>query len=339
MKFILKKASRFRVLTAGILLLAGVFGNEAMAQTWTGYTYATVPSDSAVKGLKRIDKQIAHATDGKVDIKMHLGGTLHIKVSNITQAVGAGVVQFATDGFFLGNVPIGGILRLPFLINNDTQWNAASEVMKPYMKQGFARQGVIYLGGYRYPMNTIFTTFPIKSLADLSGHKIRVSSPQQAYFVKQFGATPVQLSGAEVPTALERNVIEGVITASAGGAKKWHDMLKYNYRLGVSYFNSAIIANKVRFDQLSPKTQATIRRIVQSQGKKITKDFESDESVQMNAQKSDGMVIVNASDADVAKARSVMESYWKKWAKHHGSKFSTALNKVEHAIKSAQSGT
>ena len=58
------------------------------------------------------------------------------------------------------------------------------------------------------------------------------------------------LGAPEVPSALDRSVVDGVLTASTGGGNIWKDLLKFNYRLGINYFNSVVIVNKERFGKL-----------------------------------------------------------------------------------------
>lgn len=302
------------------------------AKDWVGYTYSSVATTAAVKGMKRITERVAKETNGELGIKLHLGKTLQIKSSDITQATGDGVVQFAADFFFSGNVPIARVLNLPMLIENDTEWAKAYAAMKPTLEQAFAKQGVVLLGGYRYPKQVIFTTFKIASLEDLSGHKIRVTSPEQGQFIKEFGGAPITLSGSEVPTSLERGVIEGVLTASAGGAKKWHEFLPYNYRFAVNYGNSMIIANADAFKALSQKSQAALRRIVAEEGETISAEFIKDEAVQMGKQASKGMKIVEVAAGDAATARKKLTPFWESWAKKNGPEYEAALKRVRAAI-------
>lgn len=314
------------------LVLASTVSCTALATEWTAYTYSAVSTTAAVKGMKRIVEQVEKATDGNLTIKLHLGKTLQIKSSDITQSVGDGVVDFAADYFFSGNVPIARVLNLPMLIENDDQWNKAYAAMEPTLAQAFAKQGTVLLGGYRYPKQVIFTTFKIDSLQDLAGHKIRVTSPEQGEFIKAFGGAPITLSGSEVPTALERGVIEGVLTASAGGAKRWHEFLPFNYRFPVNYGNSMIIANAKAFDALSAKDRAALRQIVAKEGELISAEFTEDESIQMKAQAGKGMKIIELNDKDLALARQKLAPYWESWAKANGPEYEAALKSVRAAI-------
>ncbi|MCB1398695.1 MAG: TRAP transporter substrate-binding protein DctP [Rhodobacteraceae bacterium] len=304
----------------------------AQAEEWTAYTYSSVSTTAAVKGMNRIAERVAEETGSDLTIELHLGKTLQIASSDITQAVGDGVVDFAADFFFSGNVPLARVLNLPMLIENDDEWAKAYAAMEPALVEAFGEQGVVLLGGYRYPEQTIFTTFEIDGLDDLNGHKIRVTSPEQGKFIEEFGGAPITLSGSDVPTSLERGVIEGVLTASAGGAKNWHEFLPYNYRFSVNYGNSMIIANADAFEALSEETQATLRKIVAEEGPATTAEFTEDEGVQMKSQAEAGMTIVQAADGDADAARAKLTPFWEAWAKENGPEYEAALQAVREAI-------
>ncbi len=323
---------RFSHASLAAALASTLFYGQAQAADWTAYTYSSVSTTAAVKGMERITEGVEQETVGELSMTLHLGKTLQIASSDITQAVGDGIVDFAADLFFSGNVPIGRVLSLPMLIENEEEWEKASTVMEPYLDEGFAEQGVTFLGSYRYPQQTIFTTFEINSPEDLENQKIRVTSPEQGAFVEAFGGSAITLSGSEVPTALERGVIDGVLTASAGGAKNWHEFLPYNYRLPVNYAYSAIVANSGAYESLSESAQDTLDTIVDEEGPKITEEFNQDEEVQKEAQSEAGMTIVEANADEMANARETLAPFWEEWAKEAGPEYEEALNEVREAI-------
>ncbi|WP_425072123.1 TRAP transporter substrate-binding protein DctP [Sagittula sp. S175] len=318
----------FKTLSAAALIAASA--TLAHAEEWTAYTYSSVSTTAAVKGMQRIVNRAA--TEADLTIDLHLGKTLQIASADITQAVGDGVVDMAADFFFSGSVPLARVLNLPMLIENDAQWAKAYAAMEPTLVEAFAGQGVVLLGSYRYPEQTIFTTFEVTSLADLDGHKIRVTSPEQGKFVETFGGAPITLSGSEVPTSLERGVIEGVLTASAGGAKNWHEFLPYNYRFAVNYGNSMIIANADSFAALSEDAQAALRGIVAEEGPKTTEEFLEDEGVQKASQAEAGMTLVDSAEGDVAMATEKLAPFWEAWAEENGPEYVEALATVRAAI-------
>lgn len=321
---------KLTTLGASALLMASTA--VAHADNWTAYTYSSVSTTSAVKGMNRIADRVAEETGGDLEITLHLGKTLQIASADITQAVGDGIVDMAADFFFSGNVPIARVLNLPMLIENDEEWDKAYAAIEPVLVEAFAEQNVVLLGGYRYPEQTIFTTFEIDELSDLEGHKIRVTSPEQGHFIEEFGGAAITLSGSEVPTSLERGVIEGVLTASAGGAKNWHEFLPYNYRFAVNYGNSMIIANADSFEALSPETQETLRAIVAEEGPATTAAFLEDEEAQKASQSEAGMTLVEEAEGDADMARERLAPFWEEWAEQNGPEYVEALQTVRDAI-------
>src|SRR5262245_32639149 len=83
-----------------------------VATTWNAYTYTPAATLAPARGLARIAEGIDKATGGALKIKIHLGGSLPIGASDIANALSDNVVQLGDDGFFHGNLPITGILRL-----------------------------------------------------------------------------------------------------------------------------------------------------------------------------------------------------------------------------------
>lgn len=324
-----RRMSAFLLITLALAFVA----NPVFAKVrWTAYTYVSVANSAAGKGLNEMISSIEKDTGGDFKIALNLGGTLHIKAANITQAVADGIVDMASDYFYLGNVPIGGVLSLPMLVRTEDEWQKAIKVMEPYLKEAFEAQGLVYLGLYRYPEQTIFTTFDLNTAKDLFGKKMRVTSPEQAALIEHFGGSAVTMGGAEVPQALQRGVVDGVLTASAGGAKKWNEFLKTNYRLAMNYGSSVLIANRDAFERLSKENQQALIKACAIAGPQITENFVVDEQAQKKIQAAKGMKIIEADPADVASAEKAMVKVWSQWAEGKGPKAVEALAAVRAAI-------
>lgn len=311
---------------AALMLPAGT--RSAAAEEWECYIYNPVATVAAVRGLNRVIEAVGKETNGALTIRLHLGGSLQINTTNITQAVADGVVQMGDDGYMTGNIPIVGILRLPMLVRTQAEFDKAMAIMEPYIAKAYEKKGVVVLGQYYYPMQVGFSRKKLTMLADIKGQKLRVTSPEQGEFVKRFGGVSLTLGAPEVPSALDRGVIDGVYTASSGGGVTWKDLLKYNYRLGLHYFNSVVIANKGAFDKLTPEVQATVRKVVRENLPWSTQTMEQEEVELTNKFAAEGMVVTPAKPEDVAEAEKVMAPYWGEWAQARGPEAVEALQKV-----------
>jgi TRAP-type C4-dicarboxylate transport system substrate-binding protein len=329
-----QKLARQMCVTAAVVLALGLSPvvSASAAEKWDLYVYNAVSTVAAVRGVTSIIEQIDKETQGELTIRLHLGGSLPINTTTITQAVSDDVVQMGDDGYFLGNVPIGGVLRLPLLIRSPAEYQKAAAIVAPYLEKAFEKKGVIVLGQYLYPYQVAFSSKKLTSLADIKGQKIRVTSPEQGEFIKRLGGVPVTLGAPEVPSALDRSVVDGVLTASTGGGNIWKDLLKFNYRLGINYFNSVIIVSKERFGKLPPDVQAKVRRIVDLNMPLMTKAMEDEEEVLTRKFADGGMTITAEQPADIDVGMKAISAYWDEWAKSKGPDSVAALKQVRAAL-------
>jgi TRAP-type C4-dicarboxylate transport system substrate-binding protein len=302
------------------------------AENWDLYIYNPVATVAAVKGMNVIIEQIEKETNGELKIRLHLGGSLPINTTNITPAVSDDVVQMGDDGYFTGNVPIAGILRLPMLIRTRDEYAKAAAVVDPYLEAAFGKKGLVVLGQYLYPFQVAYSRNKLTSLSDFKGQKIRVTSPEQGEFIKRLGAVPVTLGAPEVPSALDRGVVDGVLTANTGGGNTWKDLLKYSYRLGVNYFNSVVIANKDRFAKLPPDVQAKVKKIVKDNMPLITSAMENDEDTLTKKFAEGGMIVTIPTQADQDQAAKIVASFWDEWAKSKGPDAANAVKQARAAL-------
>ena len=114
----------------------------------------------------------------------------------------------------------------------------------------YDKKGSTVLSTYYFPMQIAWSSKKLTSLDEFKGQKIRATSPEQIEFLKRFGANGLTVGGSEVPSALERGVVDGVLTANAGGGKVWKDLLKYCYEIGLNYFEANIAVNKEAYAKL-----------------------------------------------------------------------------------------
>jgi TRAP-type C4-dicarboxylate transport system substrate-binding protein len=325
--------TRLAVIATIALGLSGQSAGRAnAAENWDLYIYNPVATVAAVKGMNVIIEQIEKETNGELRIRLHLGGSLPINTTTITQAVSDDVVQMGDDGYFTGNVPIGGILRLPMLIHSREEYGKAASVVDPYLETAFCKKGLVVLGQYLYPFQVAYSRNKLTSLADFKGQKIRVTSPEQGELIKRLGGVPVTLGAPEVPSALDRGVVDGVLTANTGGGNTWKDLLKYNYRIGINYFNSVVIANKERFAKLPPDVQDKVKKIVKDNMPLITSAMENDEDNLTKKFAEGGMTVTEPSQADQDEAARIVASFWDDWAKSKGPDAAAAVKQVRAAL-------
>jgi TRAP-type transport system periplasmic protein len=328
----MKQVSRtVRLATASAVAAAMLIGPAGAAEQWSYYIHQSAPQFATSRGAKLLTDEVEKATGGELKLRLHLAGTLQINASNITTAVGDNIVQMGDDLFNSGNVPFAGLLRLPMLIQSYEDYEKASEVLRPYIEKSFASKGAVLLGAYTYPMQVIWGRRPITSLDDIKGVKLRVASPEQGEFVRRFGGVSITMGAPEVPSALDRGVVDGILTAGVG-AVLWKDLLKSGYMLVVNINNSYIIANADAFKKLSPDLQAKLRKTVEENARWNQETMKKEEEAATAELKAVGYTITSATPQDAATATDRVKSYWDEWAKAKGPDLVEALGKVRAAL-------
>jgi hypothetical protein len=89
--------SRLAAIFTIVLGLCSQIPSRAVAaENWDLYVYNPVATVAAVKGMNTIIEQIEKETNSELKVRLHLGGSLPINTTNITQAVSDDVVRWAT---------------------------------------------------------------------------------------------------------------------------------------------------------------------------------------------------------------------------------------------------
>lgn len=317
---------------AASVALSGLSG-VATATEWKAYTYVDSVVTPAYRGLEKLAADFAKETNGAITIKPNAGGSLPIKANNITQAVADGVLHIADDFSYVGNIRIGGLIRLPFLIENEQEYAKARDIWIKYVDEELDALGVKRLSEYHYPAQVVFASQKVTSLEELKGKKIRVSSAEQGEVLKQLGATPVTLTPPDVPSGLQSGVVSGVLTASAGGGLQWRDFFTHNYRLGVNWTNSMFIVNKGVWDKLSKDDQAKLSKVAVAAAESIESELRNTEDSSTEQFKRTGMIVTLPTAEEKAKAVATITGYWDAWAKQKGGKAPEALAAIRAALK------
>jgi TRAP-type transport system periplasmic protein len=324
------KTATFSAGASAILLLAQAAPADA-AEQWNFYMHQSAPNFATSRGAKLFTEEIEKATNGELKVRLHLAGTLQINPSNITQAVGENVVQIGDDLFNSGNIPVAGIPRLPMLIQSYEDFAKADAVLAPYLQKAFGQKGSTVLASYTYPMQIVWGRKKLESLDDIKGMKLRVAQPEQGEFVRRFGGTSITMSAPEVPSALDRGVVDGIFTAGVG-AVLWKDLLKYGYVLVVNVNNSYFIANTEAYNKLPPDVQSRLRKVAEDSARWDQDTMQKEEAESVQTLTSAGYTFTKASPDEIARAVEMMKPYWDEWAKSRGPDVIEALGKVRGAL-------
>jgi hypothetical protein len=97
-----------------------------------------------------------------------------------------------------------GPLELPFMTSNIAEHKKAAMQLRAFYTEMLAKKGLKLLVISTWPSQQIFSTVPIRTVADWQGKKIRVYGADSANVTRLLGGSPVNIAFGEVYSALEK---------------------------------------------------------------------------------------------------------------------------------------
>jgi tripartite ATP-independent transporter DctP family solute receptor len=247
------------MLAASVLLAA-----PALAQEKVRIAGNFTDKHTSSIAIEQFRKDVEQATGGKLLVEtfpnMQLGGAQE----NVTQ-VRAGTILMTWVGmaFLSRTVPELEAVSLPFLFpNREVAYKVMDGPVGDLIDQKLEAKGFIALGfmelGARQVTNSVR---PVKTLADLKGLKIRLQ-PNETHLAtfRALGANPQAMDIREVYSALEQKVIDGHENPySLILDSRFFEVQKHVSNTGHFFDFIAVVANRKKFQALSPEFQKAIR--------------------------------------------------------------------------------
>ena len=258
------------VLTAGTLAAAG----SAHAETyeWT-LGYMGVPGMIYTDVAEVIPERIAKATDGQVVITAN---SSLVTPNRLLEAVRDGLVDMSlvVTAYYTGTQPLFSVPAMPGAVESLENLKAVDA--SPYgdqLREVYdADYNSIELMQTAFCPQTIFSTKPIRTVEEWNGRKLRVNNRATGLIGEQLGATTISLSANEIVPALERGVIDGVVTDICwgynSGITEVVDYASY-WQLG-SVMPAPLLVNKSSWDELP----ADLQEKVAAELKQIEADYD-----------------------------------------------------------------
>ena len=133
---------------------------------------------------------------------------------------------------------------------------------RPYLEKSLREQhGVEALAVYVYPAQVVFCKKPLRSLADLSGRRVRVSGASQADFFGALGAVPVLTSFLQiVPSLTAGNTDCAVTGTTSGNTLGLHKLTTHIHALPVTWGLAVFGANRAAWLALPADLRALLSR-------------------------------------------------------------------------------
>ena len=310
---------------AALVLAAAVSwwpGRAAAADISLSYAnFPPAPTFPCIQ-MERWAKEVEKRTEGKIDVQTYPGSTL-LGAKNMW----SGVIQGQADigcislAYQPGVFPMLSVFEQPVGFTGASSASRALwDIYVKYDPKEFKRVKVLTL--FTSAPSNIMCKKPIKTLADLKGLEIRASGGA-AKVLELLGATPVSMPASETPEALQKGLIQGVLS-SFDWLKDFNfaEHLRHETITNFVIYPFAVIMNLDSYNALPDDVKKVLDDLGPEQAEWTGNylDAHVRESVNWSKQKY-GIEVLELSAADAAKAEealSVMVDGWKQRAVEKG---------------------
>ncbi|MDJ0951371.1 MAG: TRAP transporter substrate-binding protein [Alphaproteobacteria bacterium] len=309
--------TQLRALFASILL-AG-FAWTAQAATWDMPTPYGETNFHTVN-IKKFAEDVNKATGGKLDIKVHSGGSL-IKHPEIKNAVRSGQVPIGE--FLLSRLsnesPVFGVDSVPFLASNYDQARQLWDASRAKTEELLARQNLKILYAVPWPPQGLYAKKKIDKVDDLRGLKFRAYNAATERVAQLAGAVPTQVEVPDVPQAFATGRVEAMITSPSTGAntKAW-DFVSNFYHTQAWMPKNVIVVNAKAFDKLDKGLQDAVMAAAKTAEDRGWKASMAETDAKIAILKKNGMNVQDPSDTLKSGLQKIGDTMIDEWAKQAG---------------------
>jgi TRAP-type C4-dicarboxylate transport system substrate-binding protein len=218
-------------------------------------------------------KEVETQTKGAVKVNMFPGGTL-TPADQCYDGVVKGIsdIGMSVVSYVKGRFPLSEVVDLPLGYEKGNQaTKLANAYFAKFKPKEFDDVKIMYF--HAHGPGVVHTKKPVEKLEDLKGLKLRCTGTT-ARVASALGATPVAMPQTETYDALQKGVVDGVLSP-VEVLKGWKfaevtsdTTLDYGASYSLLFF---VAMNKKKWDSLPKDVQATIEKINQEWIEKTAK--------------------------------------------------------------------
>ncbi len=209
-------------------------------------------------------EEVKAATDGRVDITIHPGGSLGFKGPEMLGAVRDGLVPIG-DLLLpqqIGDEPLLGLPGLPFMFASFDAFESFDDYFRDDLEDIMDSHNQKVLYTIPWPAPQVWVKQELTDIDSLANIRVRTYDKTSTEVYSAAGMTSVQLPWGEVIPSLASGAIEGVVTSSSSAVDgSFWEFLSHGYPTSHSWNLNAMTVNADAWAGLSEEDQAAIEKI------------------------------------------------------------------------------
>lgn len=322
------------------LLLAALASGQVLAAEFTLRLNHTLPAVSIRQIHAELFRDaVAKSTGGRVEAQIFPAGQLYRNDQEAIKALRSGSVEGAmvTTGDLALFEPAFNIYEAPFLYRDYAQLEAVID--SPVGKAVFDRLERLGLKALAHTNagSAALMTRPraVRVVEDLKGMRLRASAGQiQIKAFDLMGVSSIQLSFPDLPPALERGVVDGMVsTPAAAASAKLGEITKYVTWTRHQLFPPVVVVNLAWWNRLPPDLRDALTRAMPAFTRDARRINLEAEAQAVDALRKQGATVIDLTPASQAAFRARLEPIYAELRQRVGAELYDQAIKVIEAVK------
>lgn len=283
----------FRSLTfATLIATPALADNWDLPLAWPADNYISVAAGTFADDVRE-------ATDRRVDITLHPGGSLGFKGPEMLGSVRDGLVPIG-DMLLnqqVGDEPLLGLTSLPYFLSSAEELAEFEAYFRDQLAEIMQDNNQKLLYTIPWPQQQIWTKSEVTDLASLEGMKIRSYDRSSTDVFASAEMTPVQLPWGEVIPSLAAGAIDAVATSSPSAVDgSFWEFIDYGYPTRQTWNLNAMTVNLDTWNALEEADQMAILSIAEELQPTFWQAAQDEDVRNMELLTENGMTLAPISD-------------------------------------------
>lgn len=270
-----------------------------------GWATTSAEGTIVVDAMHEFADRIAEATGGNVTIDLYPGSQLGSAVDTLEQVQMGALAMANTQPSHLANIGATEmtVLSMPYLFTSfDQRWEVIyGEIGQDLLDIATEKaEGVVGFSYYGDGARHFFSTFPIETVADMAGRKVRVQDTTlDNAWCTALGASPTPTASSEMYAAMSSNLVEAAEQPIANYyASKFYEVSDYFVLDGHTYNTITVAFSEIIWNTLDVELQTLLKDTwndIMAEKKQAIVDAEADIITKIEAE---GVKVSTPSDLD-----------------------------------------
>lgn len=245
-------------------------GGDAHSDVATIHVIGSAATSNTYQPLEEPfwNETLPEAANGRIAVSLRAIDESGLKSPQIARLLSAGALDVAYGDFasIAGDVRELEALDLAGVITDTDTMRQATLAYRPVLDKIFTQHGIKLLALLSFPKFAFYCAGEVRSLDDLRGKKVRVTTQSMSDFAQRIGAIPVIIPFPDVVPALQTRVADCAVSNTYSGNKAgWHEVTDSLFTLpignGISFYGYSARG----WNELDP----ALRNIVQAEFEKF----------------------------------------------------------------------